>query len=124
LPVTIYDVAKEAGVSKSTVSLVINNSQMVKPETRRKVHEAISTLGYVPNMSARNLTTKKTNILGVLIIAEDLVRKSYNFDVGAEVFPYDVMAGMPRGLIGTNYGLINERFCITDMQMRYASAIC
>ena len=72
LPVTIYDVAKEAGVSKSTVSLVINASQMVKPETRRKVHEAISTLGYVPNMSARSLTTKKANVLGVLILAEDL----------------------------------------------------
>ncbi len=114
MPVTIYDVAKEAGVSKSTVSLVINASQMVKPETRRKVHEAISTLGYVPNMSARSLTTKKANVLGVLILAEDLVRKSYNFDVGAEVFAYDVMAGMPRGLIGTNYGLVSERFCVSE----------
>lgn len=114
MPITIYDVANEAGVSKSTVSLVINGSQLVKPETQRKVNEAIRTLGYVPNMSARSLTTKKTNILGVLILTDDLVRKSYNFDVAAEVFAYDVMAGMPMGLSGTNYSLINERFCISD----------
>lgn len=114
MPITIYDVAKEAGVSKSTVSLVINNNKIVKPETQRKVHEAIDALGYVPNFSARSLTTQKTHILGVLILTEDLVRKSYNFDASAEVFPYDVFAGMPRGLVGTNYSLISERFCIPE----------
>lgn len=114
MPITIYDVAKKAGVSKSTVSLVINNSQLVKLETRQKVNEVIDLLGYVPNFSAKSLTTKKTNILGVIVLTDELIRKSYNFDVSSEVFAYDVMAGIPRGLRGTDFGLITERFSISE----------
>lgn len=111
---TIIDVARKAGVSKSTVSLVINNSTAVKLETKYKVLEAIEELGYVPNMNARGLTAKKTNILGVLTMVEGLFHKSYNFDSDTEVFSYDISTGIPKGLANTDYGLLNERYCIFE----------
>ncbi|WLR60855.1 catabolite control protein A [Guptibacillus hwajinpoensis] len=64
---TIYDVAKEAGVSMATVSRVVNGNPNVKPATRKKVLEAIERLGYRPNAVARGLASKKTTTVGVII---------------------------------------------------------
>ncbi len=65
--VTIYDVARESGVSMATVSRVVNNNPNVKPQTRKKVYEAIERLGYRPNAVARGLASKKTTTVGVVI---------------------------------------------------------
>ncbi|MCM3267493.1 catabolite control protein A [Paenibacillus elgii] len=67
MTVTIYDVAREAGVSMATVSRVVNNNPNVKPQTRKKVFEAIERLGYRPNAVARGLASKKTTTVGVVI---------------------------------------------------------
>ncbi|WP_257008382.1 catabolite control protein A [Bacillus sp. FJAT-45350] len=64
---TIYDVAREAGVSMATVSRVVNGNPNVKPATRKKVMEAIDRLGYRPNAVARGLASKKTTTVGVII---------------------------------------------------------
>jgi LacI family transcriptional regulator len=67
LNITIYDVAREAGVSMATVSRVVNGNPNVKPATRKKVIEAIKKLGYRPNAVARGLASKKTTTVGVII---------------------------------------------------------
>ncbi len=67
MTVTIYDVAREASVSMATVSRVVNNNPNVKPQTRKKVFEAIERLGYRPNAVARGLASKKTTTVGVVI---------------------------------------------------------
>lgn len=67
MPVTIYDVAREAGVSMATVSRVVNGNPNVKPMTRKKVLAAIERLGYRPNAVARGLASKKTTTVGVII---------------------------------------------------------
>jgi LacI family transcriptional regulator len=67
MPVTIYDVAREAGVSMATVSRVVNGNPNVKPLTRKKVLAAIERLGYRPNAVARGLASKKTTTVGVII---------------------------------------------------------
>ncbi|TCP32041.1 LacI family transcriptional regulator [Scopulibacillus darangshiensis] len=64
---TIYDVAREAGVSMATVSRVVNGNPNVKPTTRKKVMDAIERLGYRPNAVARGLASKKTTTVGVII---------------------------------------------------------
>jgi len=51
--VTIYDVAKRAGVSTATVSRVINGSSFVTEETRQRVEKAVTDLDYVPSATAR-----------------------------------------------------------------------
>ncbi len=64
---TIVDVAKAAGVSKSTVSLVLQGSTLVKEQTRRHVQEAIADIGYVYNRSAANLRSSTTGLIGLVI---------------------------------------------------------
>jgi len=62
---TIKDVAREAGVSIATVSYVLNNKRhFVSEETRRVVLEAIARVGYTPNITARNLKSARTRLIG------------------------------------------------------------
>ncbi len=63
----IIDVAKLAGVSVATVSRVINGNQKVKPDTEKRVNEAIKTLGYKPNLQARNLRRLDTGVIMVML---------------------------------------------------------
>lgn len=71
--VTIYEVAAAAGVSLATVSRVINNLDNVKPETKKKVQDAIKRLGYRPSGLAQALATSKTTNIGVVIPAANYV---------------------------------------------------
>ena len=66
-PVTIYDVAREAGVSTATVSRVINDRRHVRGATRLKVERAMSKLGYVANRQARGLAGGRSRVIGVLV---------------------------------------------------------
>jgi LacI family transcriptional regulator len=65
--VTIVDIAERAGVSKSTVSLVISGSPLVRAETRRRVRAVVDELGYVYNRGAANLRMARSAIVGMVI---------------------------------------------------------
>jgi len=62
--VTLKDVAAHAGVSYQTVSKVLNNRAQVTPETRERIWQAVRELNYRPNISARNLRTQASNLIG------------------------------------------------------------
>jgi LacI family transcriptional regulator len=64
---TIVDVAKKAGVSKSTVSNVLQSSPLVRPATRELVEQAMAALGYVYNRSAANLRGADVGLIGLVI---------------------------------------------------------
>ena len=64
---TIIDVARTAGVSKSTVSLVLQNSALVKEETRLQVRQAMLDLGYVYNRNAANMRRSNAGLIGLVI---------------------------------------------------------
>ncbi|MBN9155369.1 MAG: LacI family DNA-binding transcriptional regulator [Microbacterium sp.] len=64
-PATIEDVAREAGVSRQTVSNVLNSPAIVRDATRERVRAAISHLGYAPHASARRLRTRRSSTIGV-----------------------------------------------------------
>src|SRR5262245_8697421 len=64
---TISDVAREAGVSRSTVSLVLQESPLVKSATRVQVQEALAKIGYVYNRAAANLRSAKIGLIGIVI---------------------------------------------------------
>lgn len=64
--ITIVDVAREAGVSYSTVSRVFSGFEFVNDDTRQKVIEAANRLGYVVNLQARSLAGGNSNIIGLL----------------------------------------------------------
>jgi LacI family transcriptional regulator len=67
MPLTLEELAKHAGVSRSTVSRVINNQPNVNPETRAKVLEIAQNLNYQPNIVARGLAAGRTRVLGLVI---------------------------------------------------------
>jgi LacI family transcriptional regulator len=66
-PSSIDDVARKAGVSISTVSRVINHTAPVSPEIVTRVEAAMRQLNYTPHVAARNLATRRTNTIGVLL---------------------------------------------------------
>ncbi len=66
-PATIMDVAREAGVSYSTVSRVVNNKDYIVPDKRARVLEAIERLGYVPNIQARKLAGGRAQVVGLVV---------------------------------------------------------
>lgn len=114
--VTIHDVARACSVSKSTVSLVINNSDSVKAETKRKVLETIRRLGYVPNLAARELQTKRKNVIGVVFLADGPHQKPNSFHSVTETLFYDTFHGVSTYLSDTEYGLLSERFSAMDQE--------
>mgnify|MGYP000976012278 CR=1 FL=1 len=68
---TLEDVAKLAGVSRATVSRVVNGGALVSPRSREAVDAAIRTLGYSPNLAARMLVTRRSGVVGVLVPETD-----------------------------------------------------
>lgn len=64
---TLKDVAKETGLTVSTVSRVLNNRGYISEETRKNVYEAMKKLNYQPNEVARSLSKQKTNTIGVIV---------------------------------------------------------
>lgn len=64
---TVLDIARKAGVSRATVSLVLRGSSLIKAETAAKVRQAMEEVGYVYNRAAANLRTSKTNFVGMVM---------------------------------------------------------
>jgi DNA-binding LacI/PurR family transcriptional regulator len=84
---TLEEVAARAGVGRGTVSRVINGSPQVTERTRARVMRAVDELGYVPNMAARALVTKRTGAIA-LVISEPEER----------IFGEPFFAGVVRGI--------------------------
>jgi len=88
------DVAEQAGVSKATVSHVINETRFVEATTKARVRDAIRALGYRPNVAARSLTTQRTRIIGLIV--SDVTNTFFG----------EMMRGIEDVLIANNYSLM------------------
>jgi DNA-binding LacI/PurR family transcriptional regulator len=64
---TLEAVARRAGVSRATVSRVVNGSTTVAVAIREAVHQAVKELGYVPNQAARSLVTQRTESIALIL---------------------------------------------------------
>jgi DNA-binding LacI/PurR family transcriptional regulator len=95
---TLEAVAAEAGVSRSTVSRVVNGSTKVSPDVERVVNAAIERLHYIPNRAARSLASKQTMAIA-LIIPEDTTR------FFGDPYFAAIVRGITRGLDGSDYVL-------------------
>lgn len=65
--VTIYDIAKKANVSISTVSRVFNGNELVSKKTRKKVQKVIEEMNYIPNAIARSLVCQTSKTIGLIV---------------------------------------------------------
>ncbi len=97
---TIYDVAKQAGVSISTVSRVLNNHPSVLPETREKVMKSVANLDFKPNPIARGLVVKHTNVLEVFFSWPGYVLNFY------DSWYMSLLTGISEGIRDSQYGLL------------------
>ncbi|AGB41744.1 transcriptional regulator [Halobacteroides halobius DSM 5150] len=117
---TIKDVAQLAGVSKATVSRVINNNDVVIPETKQKVKQAIKKLNYSPNMNARYLRRDKTKLVGLFIpdisnpFFGNIVKGIENL---AELYDYNVV------LFNTNFDFEKEKRSLQVLKDRRADGM-
>ena len=64
---TLNDIARHAGVSRATVSLVLRNSPLVARPTRERVQSSIGELGYVYDRAAANLRARHTHTIGLIV---------------------------------------------------------
>lgn len=78
---TIYDIARVAGVSKSTVSRVLNKQTNISPEAREKVLRAIEELQYQPNKLARALTSSGFDAIMVILPVRPKLRRVIRFSL-------------------------------------------
>lgn len=110
---TINDVAREAGVSVSTVSRVLNNKDDVSVATFEKVQDVIHTLGYTSSLAARGMRSHRTNVIGLIMP-----------DV-ASLYCVEVMRGVNRAISKLDYDLIIytngdiRKYAIADQERRY-----
>ena len=88
---TLHDVARIAGVSIKTVSNVINDYPHVRTATRERVEAAIAELGYTPNLTARNLRSGRTGMIGLAVPDLGL---AYFAELAAEVIAEAERAGV------------------------------
>jgi DNA-binding LacI/PurR family transcriptional regulator len=112
---TIRDVAKIAGVSRSTVSLVLNDSPLVRDKTRQEVLDIIKELDYVPNDNARSLSRKAAHCLGIIVLFSKMPQNNtyeYNFETG--IYSHDISTGILNVLADSKYKILTERFCVQE----------
>jgi LacI family transcriptional regulator len=91
---TIYEVAREAGVSTATVSRVVNDRRHVRESTRRRVEDAMSRLGYVANRQARGLAGGRSKVIGLLV-----------HELGSSYFT-QIIRGIDGAVVSVGYDLM------------------
>lgn len=94
-PATIADVAKQAGVSIATISRVLNHPDSVAPPTAERVRSAIAELHYAPRAAARNLPSRRTNAIGLILP-----------EIGWDHFFPPLLRGISAATVEHNLGLL------------------
>ena len=95
--ITLKHICEQAGVSKATVSRVLNNHPLGSKETREKVQEVIKRLNFTPNALARNLSLQKTDSIGVIfpwIFSGFFSTVLLGIDLAAREFGYHIITSL------------------------------
>jgi len=120
VPVSIKDIAKEAGVSPSTVSRALNDHPHIRDETKASIQRLAKAMGYVPSVLARGLVAKRTASIGVAIT--DL----------ADPYYARLMLGIEEAAAAHRYQVVLSSYCrdpdrelaiVNDFQMRRMDGI-
>jgi LacI family transcriptional regulator len=117
--ITIFDVAREAQVSKSTVSLVLTQSDKVSDKSKEKVLKAIEKLGYVYNRDAAALRSKRSNLVALVI--NDLTNP-YSAQLAVGLEKHIGALGMLPMLVNTGESLERQKQVINTLKEYNVSA--
>ncbi|MDI6783543.1 MAG: LacI family DNA-binding transcriptional regulator [bacterium] len=95
---TIRDIAKLSGFSRSTVSLVLNNNPRISQDTRKKIRRIMKQVGYQPNITARRLAERRSRMIGVIVPQTSHVFSDYYFS--------EAISGISDVLVQSEYKLM------------------
>lgn len=109
---TIYDIAKHAGVSAGTVSRALSRPEKVLPETRARIEQAVTALGYMPNAAARTLKTQRSG--KILVTVPDI----------ANPFFAQILQGAEEAAQAADYAvLLGDTQHLPEREERYAQML-
>lgn len=108
--VTIKDVAREAGVSVSTVSNALNGVNVLHPDTKQHILEVVDRLHYIPNLNGKNLKTQETKVVGLFltsirrpyysILADSIYQGCKKYGYELNIFIHDRADNMMANILG------------------------
>ena len=108
--VTIRDVAREAGVSISTVSNALNGVNVLHPDTKQHILEVVDRLHYIPNLNGKNLKTQETKVVGLFltsirgpyysILADSIYQGCKKYGYELNIFIHDRADNMMANILG------------------------
>jgi len=101
---TLYDVAREAGVSTATVSRVVHGHDRVKASTRQRVLDVIEALGYVPDGAAQSLSRKRKQVVGLVAVAS--LGPESDIEQTSLLFVEEVLRGVESSLGDIGWSLL------------------
>ena len=104
-PVTLYDVARIAGVSTATVSRVLHGQDRVRDSTRARVRDIIDQLGYVPDGAAQSLSRRQKNVIG-LVGVERMAPHQYDIESMSLLFYDEILRGVEQRIRDYNWSLL------------------
>jgi LacI family transcriptional regulator len=105
--VTLYDVARRAGVSTATVSRVLHGQEPVRETTRARVRAAIDELGYVPDGSAQSLARNRKDVIGLVCVEHTgLMPNQYDIESMSLLFYEEVMRGVEARIRERSWSLL------------------
>jgi LacI family transcriptional regulator len=105
--VTLYDVARLAGVSTATVSRVVHGQDRVREATRRRVLDVIEQTGYVPDGAAQSLSRRQKNVIGLVCVEHaGLARGHYDVESMSLLFYDEVLRGVESRIRDRNWSLL------------------
>ncbi|HZQ81999.1 MAG TPA: LacI family DNA-binding transcriptional regulator [Gaiellaceae bacterium] len=111
---TLADIARLAGVSKSTASRALNDSPLIGVDTKDRIRAIAAEHGFAVNEPARRLTTRRSNVVGLVMFDWGIAKRQ-------DIFMLEVMGGVSAGLHEEGYELLilQPRFDDRDWARRY-----
>jgi LacI family transcriptional regulator len=105
--VTLYDVARRAGVSTATVSRVLHGQDRVRDSTRARVRQAIEELGYVPDGAAQSLSRRRKDVIGLVCVEHvGLAPSQYDIESMSLLFYDEVLRGVESRIRNLTWSLL------------------
>ena len=104
--VTLYDVARLAGVSTATVSRVVHGQDRVRDSTRARVQQVIEELGYVPDGAAQSLSRRRKNVIGLVCVERQSPRQQYDIESMSLLFYDEILRGVEARIRDHNWSLL------------------
>ena len=121
--ITSEEVAKLAGVSRATVSRILNGSSRISAKTQKRVHAAMLQLGYEPNIVAQNLVRRRSSTIALGLFPNDAHSLTSHFEMPQYYFYIDVLRCVEEAGVSAGYDLLLPARPIGNSSTNYINSL-